>query len=261
MQRWRERGHSLRFVSALAVVFALAAFPPAADAGMLSSVDRTGHGVVPTPDQTDPSPTPDPSPEPSPEPSPTPDPSPEPSPEPSPTPDPSPEPSPTPDPSLEPSPEPTPDPSPEPTPPPDHTPSPVPSPSPVPTPSPDPAPEARGAIGDPAVRASTSPFGLGAESVNQYGSGVAPESVQGVIGSWIRSLASILDELTSTEGARVRAADGASPCLGSECGSTSDRGRWTVILVLIVAGSALLAGAGTFAISARRWWSRTDRAG
>jgi hypothetical protein len=84
--------------------------------------------------------------------------------------------------------------------------------------------------------------------------------VQDSIGSWIRSVASILDELASTGDARVRAADGTSLCPGSECGSTSDAGQWPLILILVlIAGNAFLAVAVIFAVRARRRGWRTIR--
>jgi hypothetical protein len=59
------------------------------------------------------------------------------------------------------------------------------------------------------------------------------ESVQGAA-SWIQSVASILDELASTGDGPVRAAERASRCPGSECGSTSDAiGSEVLVLVLI----------------------------
>lgn len=73
------------------------------------------------------------------------------------------------------------------------------------------------------------------------------ESVQGG-GSWIEAVESILDELASTEETAVRAADGRSPCSGSECSSTFGPVR---ALVLVSVG-LLLAVAGVFVIRAAR---------
>ncbi len=87
----------------------------------------------------------------------------------------------------------------------------------------------------------------------QDGSGDVPEderSVRGSIGSWIHSVASVLNELASTGDARVRAADGTSLCPGSECGPTfdaSDSEALTLIQICVI-----LAVAGTLAIFAGR---------
>lgn len=73
----------------------------------------------------------------------------------------------------------------------------------------------------------------------QNDSGLVPEndeSVQGGVASWIRSVASILEELASTPNAAVRGAKGTRLCPGSKCGSTLDA---RVALVLII-GNALL---------------------
>lgn len=95
----------------------------------------------------------------------------------------------------------------------------------------------------------------------QNDSGVVPvnsESVQGGDGSWIQSVASILDELASIGDAPVRAAEGTSLCPGSECGSTFDAiGSEALALVLICVS---LAVAGTLAIRARRRRSSTEPA-
>lgn len=75
-----------------------------------------------------------------------------------------------------------------------------------------------------------------------------------VAGSWMESVASILEELAST-GAPVRAAEGASRCPGAQCGSTfngiGSKALAGILIVLMVAG--------TLAIRQGRR-SRTERA-
>lgn len=139
----------------------------------------------------------------------------------------------------------------------DPSPTPEPSPEPSPDPSPDPAPEARGSTGDPAVTASTGSFDPGGESTiaesTQDGSGDVSEdekNVRGSIGSWIHSVASILNELASTADVRVRAADGTSLCPGSDCGSTFNRNGFEALTFILIC--VILAVAGTIAILAGR---------
>jgi hypothetical protein len=88
------------------------------------------------------------------------------------------------------------------------------------------------------------------EESTQDGSGGLVGRVQDSIGSWIRSVASILDELASTGDAPVRAADGTSLCPGSECGSTFDASGSEVLTFLLIC--VIVAVAGTLAILAGR---------
>lgn len=74
------------------------------------------------------------------------------------------------------------------------------------------------------------------------------ERVQGDGPSWIESVASILDELVSTEKTTVRAADGRSSCPGSECSSTFGPVR----ALVVVSVGLLLAIVGVFVIRAAR---------
>jgi hypothetical protein len=77
-----------------------------------------------------------------------------------------------------------------------------------------------------------------------------PEDAQGGGGSWIQSVASILTQLASIEDAPETAAERASPCPGSECGSASDAiGLKALAIALISVGVAVV---GAFAIRARR---------
>jgi hypothetical protein len=113
------------------------------------------------------------------------------------------------------------------------------------------------------VTASKESFDPGGESIigesTQGGSGDVPEdekNVPGSIGSWIQSVASILDELASTGDARVRAADGTSLCPGSECGSIFDASGSEALTFILVC--VILAVAGTLAIRAGRRRSSTE---
>lgn len=74
-----------------------------------------------------------------------------------------------------------------------------------------------------------------------------------VAGSWMDSVTSILEDLASTRGAPVRAAEGASLCPRAQCGSTFDSKALAGILICV------LAVAGTLAIRKGRR-SRTEQA-
>ena len=75
---------------------------------------------------------------------------------------------------------------------------------------------------------------------------------------WMDSVASILEELASTDGAPVRAAEGASLCPEAQCGSTFDAIGSTALAGILI---CVLAVVGTLAIRRNgRRRSRTERA-
>ena len=222
MLRPRGRHHPLRFASVVAVLTLRSFASPTTGAAMVSSPDGTADAVVSAMDQPrsegkKPSPTP------------------------SPTPDPTPTPEPTP----------TPTPSPAPTP--------TPTPAPTSTPTPNPSPGAQPTTPDPVVTPSTGLFDptspgasvIGGDSRSEPGIGpMDPENARGGEGSWIQSVASILTQLASLEGAPEKAAESASPCPGSDCGSAVvASGAQGLAIALISVGLAVV---GALAIRARR---------
>jgi hypothetical protein len=230
MLRSRGRHHPLRFVSVVAVLTLGSFASPTSAEPMVSSPDGTVDALASATDQTRSEMKKPPSP----------------SPTPSPTPDPTPTPTPTP------TPEPTPTPSPAP------TPTPTAAPAPTSAPSPNPTPGAQPTSPDPAVTASTGFFGptspgasaIEGDSRSDPGIGpMDPERAQGGEDSWIQSVASILTQLASIEGA-PETAESASPCRGSDCGSAFDAiGPKVLAIALILVGLAVV---GAFAIRARR---------
>jgi hypothetical protein len=224
MLRSRGRHHPFRFLSVAALLTLGSLASPTFAEPMVTSLGGAVDAVVSTTDQTRPARKKPPTPSPTPTPTPTPDPT--------------------------PSPEPTPTPSPAPTP--------TPTPAPTPAPSPNPTPGAQPTAPDPAVSASTGLFGptspgesvIGGDPRSDPGIGPVPEAAQGGEGSWIQSVASILSQLASIEDAPEGAAESASRCAGSDCGSAFDAiGPKALAIALISVGLAVV---GALAIRARR---------
>jgi outer membrane biosynthesis protein TonB len=230
----RRRGRSSRLVALVGIAFTLSAISSGAIAAETEpTVDETRlttqvptHGVGPKkPKPPKPSPTPSPTPEPSP--SPSSEPSPEPSPSLSPTPQPSSSPTPTSS--------PTPDPAPT-------------SPPRPPAPTDDGPSGSGGAPGgtDTSLRSDERPLNPYDGGQDPFG-GSEPGEVAGFAGDGSESLfgtvASIIDELTTTGDRAIQAAEAPSTCPGSSCDSSTDATGTRALFIVLTCLAIAFAGA------------------
>jgi hypothetical protein len=178
-------------------------------------------------------------------------------PKPSPTPSPSPDPSP----SSEPSPEPSPSPSPDPTSSPTHTSSPIPNPSTTSPPGTTPAPPggdptgSGGAGGDTPLGSSEVPpdphqaaLGLIGGSADRGDAGLARDGT----GSLFTTVASIIDELASSDDRAIRAAEAPTQCPGLGCGSPTEATTTRALFIVLTCLAIAVAGAVVILARSRR---------
>ncbi len=160
---------------------------------------------------------------------------------PPPTPSPTPEPSPSPEPSAEPSPAPSPDPTPSPT----HTSSPIPDPTPSsppggsPTPPGDDPPSSGGAPteGDTPLGSSDvppGPYQAALDLIGRSGDEGDPSSAREGTGSLFTTVASIIDELASSDDRAIGAAEAPTSCPGFACPSPTDATEDRALLFIVV---------------------------